>query len=62
MYGCETWSTTKGDEGKMLRLERKILRKIYGPIQNPDNGKYERIKKGDIETDQILKVFYYPKD
>jgi len=29
MYGCETWSTTKGDEGKLLRFERKILRRLY---------------------------------
>lgn len=48
MYGSETWSTTKGDEGKLLRFERKILR-IYGPIRNPDNGEYERRKNIDIE-------------
>lgn len=28
-YECETWSTTKGNEEKLLRFERKILRKIY---------------------------------
>eukprot|EP00102_Acyrthosiphon_pisum_P010699 XP_008179114.1 PREDICTED: uncharacterized protein LOC103308121 [Acyrthosiphon pisum] len=49
LLGCETWSTTKGDEGKLLRFERKILRRIYGLIRNPDNGEYERRKNIDIE-------------
>jgi len=49
MYGCETWSTTKGDEGKLLRFERKILRRIYGPMRDPDNREYERRKNTDIE-------------
>jgi len=48
MYGCETWSTAKADEGKLLRFEKKILRRIYG-IRNPDNGEYERRKNTDIE-------------
>lgn len=34
MYGCETWSTTKGDETKVLTFERKVLRRIYGAIYN----------------------------
>lgn len=31
MYACETWSTTQGDEEKLLTFERKILWKIHGP-------------------------------
>jgi len=49
MYGCETWSTTKGDERKLLTFERKILRRIYGFIRDPDNGEYERRKNTDKE-------------
>ncbi|KAL4084416.1 hypothetical protein QTP88_028238 [Uroleucon formosanum] len=49
MYGCEKWSTIKGDKGKLLRFERKILRRIYDPIRNPDNGEYEHRKNTDIE-------------
>jgi len=44
MYGYETWSTTQGDENKLLTFERKILRKIYGPMLNPNIGVYERRK------------------
>jgi hypothetical protein len=27
MYGCEIWSTTQGDENKLLTFERKYLEK-----------------------------------
>ncbi|XP_025425893.1 uncharacterized protein LOC112694589 [Sipha flava] len=50
MYGCETWSTTQGDENKLLTFERKILRKIYGPILNPSTGVYERRKNADLNS------------
>jgi hypothetical protein len=33
-YACTTWFTTKGDEEKLRRFERKILRRIYGPVFN----------------------------
>jgi len=37
-YGCETSSVTKGDEEKLLIFERKVLRRIFGPIY--ENGEY----------------------
>jgi len=50
MYACETWSTTRGDEQKLLIFERKTLRKIYGPILNPESGSCERRKNEDVES------------
>ena len=34
-YGCETWVLTTSDENQLYIFERKVLRKIYGPKQNP---------------------------
>jgi hypothetical protein len=31
--GCEAWALIKTDKASMSTFERKILRKIYGPIQ-----------------------------
>jgi hypothetical protein len=35
-YGCETWTISRQDEEKLLVFERKILRKIYGPVKEGD--------------------------
>jgi hypothetical protein len=35
-YGSKTWTLTKSDENLLRIFERKILRKIYGPIQEGD--------------------------
>jgi len=35
-YGSETWTLTKSDENLLRIFERKILRKIYEPIQERD--------------------------
>jgi len=49
MYACETWASTKGDEGKLVIFERKILKKICGPVFNIDLGVFERRKNKDLQ-------------
>jgi hypothetical protein len=36
-YGAETWAATESELQKLLVFERKILRKIYGPVKDRDN-------------------------
>jgi hypothetical protein len=37
-YGCEAWTLTNRDEQHLRIFERRILRKIYGPVQNEDGS------------------------
>jgi hypothetical protein len=37
-YGSETWTLSKNSENAVSTFERKILRRIYGPVQ--DNGQW----------------------
>jgi hypothetical protein len=34
IYGAETWTLTATEENALRRFERKVLRKIYGPVVN----------------------------
>ena len=42
-YGCETWTLTSRNEQKLRIFERKILKKIFGPVQ--DGNVIWRIRK-----------------
>uniref|UniRef100_A0A1B0EY09 Uncharacterized protein n=1 Tax=Phlebotomus papatasi TaxID=29031 RepID=A0A1B0EY09_PHLPP len=33
LYGCESWTLNKLDEDRLNCFERKILRRIYGPVE-----------------------------
>jgi hypothetical protein len=35
-YGCEAWTLTNRDEQYLRIFECRILRKIFGPVQNED--------------------------
>jgi len=37
-YGCEAWTLTTRDEQYLRIFERKILRKIFGPVQDKDGS------------------------
>jgi len=44
-----TWALRKSDENKFLILERKILRKIFGPIKYDIIGEWRRRKNIELE-------------
>ena len=37
-YGCDAWTLTTRDEQYLIIFERRILRKIFGPVQNKDGS------------------------
>jgi hypothetical protein len=43
IHGCETWTLTSLNEQQLRIFERKILRKMFGPVQD-ENGIW-RIRK-----------------
>jgi len=47
-YGCNTWATTGGDYKKLLVFERKILRKMYGPVFDDNEQKWLRRSNEDL--------------
>jgi hypothetical protein len=47
-YGAETWTITKKEEQALLIFERKIFRRIYGPIY--EDGEWK------IRTNRELEV------
>ena len=49
-YAAETWNISSRDANKLRVFERKIIRRIYGPIQ--ENG-YWRVMD-NLEVNNIL--------
>jgi len=37
-YGCEVWKLTNQDEQHLRTFERRILKKIFGSVQNEDGS------------------------
>jgi hypothetical protein len=55
--GSETWTLTKADENLLRIFERKMPRKIYGPIQEGDTSriKYNEELNNSINGEDIVK-------
>jgi hypothetical protein len=53
-YGCESWTMKKQDENILRRFERKIIRRIYGPVRK---GREWRIRNNE-ELDNIIRKKY----
>ncbi|KAL4154026.1 hypothetical protein QTP88_001859 [Uroleucon formosanum] len=49
LYGSETWPIREMDEHKFMVFERKVLRKIYGPVKDEITGEWRRRKNIELE-------------
>jgi len=62
-YGSESWTLTMEEERTLAVFERKILRKIYGPVKENElwrirrNGELEAI----IEGENTVRFIKYQK-
>ena len=48
LYGCETWTLTKGRIKKLEVFENAILRRIFGPTYNAITEQWERRHNADL--------------
>ncbi|KAL4132044.1 hypothetical protein QTP88_009265 [Uroleucon formosanum] len=48
-YGAETWTLRKTEENKLSILERKILRKIFGPVKDEETEGWRIRKNKELE-------------
>ena len=49
LYGCETWSLTLSEECRLTVLEKRILRRIFGPKRD-ENGEFRRLHNEELHS------------
>jgi hypothetical protein len=42
LYGCEIWSLTLKEEHRLMVLENKVLKRIFGPKRGEVTGEWEK--------------------
>lgn len=47
-YGCEAWTLCKGDRKALALFEKKVLRKVFGPVFNQTTNRFERRSSTDL--------------
>jgi hypothetical protein len=57
-YGAETWAAIESELQKLLIFERKILRKIYGPVIDQDNWRIRTNSESDTLSGGVNIVRY----
>jgi hypothetical protein len=55
LYGHETWSLTLGEEHRLRVFEKRLLRKIFGPIKEED-GSWRK-----LHNDELHSLYSSPK-
>lgn len=61
LYGCEGLTVRSVDENKFLVFERKVLRRIFGPVIDSRTGQWRSLKNRELEekyrAPNIMQVF-----
>jgi hypothetical protein len=50
LYGCETWSLTLREEHRLMVLENRVLRKIFGPKRNEVTGRWKKLHNEELHN------------
>jgi hypothetical protein len=47
LYGCETWSDSKGGK-KLRKFENRVLRRIFGPTRDELTGGWNKLQNDEL--------------
>ena len=48
LYGCETWSLTLREEGRLKVFEHLVLRRIFGPMKDEVTGEWMQLPNEEL--------------
>ena len=48
LYGCETWSLTLREEGRLRVFENRVLRRMFGPRRNKVTGEWRKLHNEEL--------------
>jgi hypothetical protein len=48
LCGCETWSLTLREEGRLRVFENRVLRRIFGPMRDEVMGEWRTLRSGEL--------------
>ena len=48
LYGCESWSLTLREEGRLRVFVNRVLRRIFGPQRDEVTGEWRRLHTKEL--------------
>ena len=48
LYGCKTWLLTLREECRLMSLENRVLKRIYGPKRDKVIGEWRTLHKKEL--------------
>jgi len=48
LYGCETWSLTLREEGRLRVFKNRVLRVIFGPKRDEVKWEWRKLHNGEL--------------
>ena len=56
LYGCETWSLTLREDGRLRVLEKWVLRRIFGPKRDEVTGEWRTLHNEELNDLYSLNI------
>jgi len=48
LYGCETWSLTMREEGRLRVFENRVLRRVFWPKRDEVTGEWRKLHNEEL--------------